>query len=109
MEVLVPDYQSGVPTDRLCPPGEPNQAMGARVPHRRMVPTLQWRAKRLRCHPGCQGKTGTDHTQHSCVRISSQSTNALLCLADKIQLVTRSGADAGCKTINIRWMGKACL
>ena len=31
---------SGVPTDKLCPPGEPNKAVGARVPDRKVVPTL---------------------------------------------------------------------
>ena len=36
---LVPELTTGVPTKRLCPPGEPNKAMGQRVPDRRVVPT----------------------------------------------------------------------
>jgi transposase len=36
-----------VPTDRLCAPGEPNEAMGHRAPDRRMVPVPGRRTQRL--------------------------------------------------------------
>ena len=43
-----PGLQARVPRDRLCPPGEPNEAMGPRAPDRRMVPALERRTNRLR-------------------------------------------------------------
>ena len=47
IEFLVLDHKSRVPTYRLCPPGEPNEAMGQRVPNRRMVPAIEQRTTRL--------------------------------------------------------------
>lgn len=39
MDYLVP-VLAGVPTDRLYPCGVPKEAMGEKVPYRRMVPTI---------------------------------------------------------------------
>jgi len=51
---------SEVPTDRLCPSGVPNEAMGRRVPDRRMVPTLSWRTRVLHSRRECQRDTNAN-------------------------------------------------
>ena len=50
---LLDPVAAGVPTRRLCPSGVPNKAMDARVPNRRMVPTLLWRTRTLDHRFGC--------------------------------------------------------
>ncbi len=44
MYELADGLEPGGPTDKLCPSEEPNEAMAARGPDERMVPTLAWRA-----------------------------------------------------------------
>ena len=44
MSYLAYGLPPGGPTDKLCPPEEPNEAMADRGPDGRMVPTILWRA-----------------------------------------------------------------
>jgi hypothetical protein len=44
MFVLAYGLPPGGPTDKLCPSEEPKEAMAARGPDGRMVPTIPWRA-----------------------------------------------------------------
>ena len=44
MNSLAYGRKPGGPTDKLCPSEEPNEAMAARGPDGRMVPTFLWRA-----------------------------------------------------------------
>jgi hypothetical protein len=45
MFLLAKDTRPEGPTDRLCPSEEPKEAMAARGPDGRMVPTRTWRAQ----------------------------------------------------------------
>jgi hypothetical protein len=47
MNRLVSDTDPEGPSDKLCPSGEPNEAMADRVPDGRMVPTRAWRPRPL--------------------------------------------------------------
>jgi hypothetical protein len=44
MNFLADGQEPGGPKDKLCPSEEPNEAMAARGPDGRMVPTIPWRA-----------------------------------------------------------------
>ena len=45
MFFLANDARSKGPTDKLCPSEEPKEAMAARGPDGRMVPTRTWRTQ----------------------------------------------------------------